>query len=192
MANGNGRPAYGEGREALLDAAVRVVAAKGLRGLTIRGVAEEAGVTHGLVRYYFKNRSGLIHEAMLRAGAETVGETLEPDGSAGISRLRANFPQFISDTADLQAFQFEVALESRRQPELSADALALYDGYHAAMAHYLESAGIEPTPGLVRLVYAACDGLAFQQLLYGRPANSAEALDALAALLEARQTTASS
>jgi AcrR family transcriptional regulator len=176
------RPAYGEGREALLDAAVRLIARKGLRGLTIRGVAEEAGVTHGLVRYYFKSRSGLIHEAMVRAGAMAVGETLEPRPD-GLEQLRKTFPQFIADTADLQAFQFELALESRRQPEYLDDAIELYDKYHEAMERFLEAAGVELSPGLVRLVYAACDGLAFQQLLYGRPANSEEALAALERVL---------
>ena len=47
------RPGYGEGRDALLTATVRVVARRGLRNLTYRAVAEEAGVTHGLVAHYF-------------------------------------------------------------------------------------------------------------------------------------------
>jgi AcrR family transcriptional regulator len=178
----NARPAYGEGREALLDAAVRLIARKGLRGLTIRGVAEEAGVTHGLVRYYFKSRSGLIHEAMVRAGLMAIGETLEPRPD-GLEKLTKTFPKFIADTADLQAFQFELVLESRRQPEYLDDAIELYDKYHEAMAQFLEGVGVELSPGIVRLVYAACDGLAFQQLLYGKPANSEEALAALERVL---------
>ena len=44
---------YDEGREALLQAAVRVVADKGLRGLTFRAVAEEAGVNNTLVVHHF-------------------------------------------------------------------------------------------------------------------------------------------
>ncbi|MGK4578743.1 TetR family transcriptional regulator [Kitasatospora sp. HPMI-4] len=44
---------YGEGREALLAAAVRVVARGGLRNLTYRAAAKEAGVTHGLVVHHF-------------------------------------------------------------------------------------------------------------------------------------------
>lgn len=168
----------------MLDAAVRLIARKGLRGLTIRGVAEEAHVTHGLVRYYFNSRDGLVHEAMVRAGAETIGETLEPHPD-GLRRLRESFPDFIAETADLQAFQYELALEARRRPEYLKDALELYDRYHEAMASFLKGCDISLTPGLVRLVYAACDGLAFQQLLYGQPANSAEALETLEDVLRA-------
>lgn len=51
---------YGTGREALLNAAVRVVARGGLRKLTYRAVAEEAGVTHGLVVHHFGSRDALI------------------------------------------------------------------------------------------------------------------------------------
>ncbi|WP_416979825.1 TetR family transcriptional regulator [Streptomyces sp. T028] len=47
------RLGYGEGRDALLIAAVRVVARDGLRKLTYRAVAAEAGVTHGLVAHHF-------------------------------------------------------------------------------------------------------------------------------------------
>jgi DNA-binding transcriptional regulator YbjK len=36
------KPRYGEGRRALLDAAIRVVARQGLRGLTYRAVGKEA------------------------------------------------------------------------------------------------------------------------------------------------------
>jgi AcrR family transcriptional regulator len=47
------RPARGDGRRALLEAVVRVVARHGLDALTYRAVAKEAGVTHGLVSYHF-------------------------------------------------------------------------------------------------------------------------------------------
>jgi AcrR family transcriptional regulator len=56
--------AYGDGREALLTAAVRVVARKGIRHLTYRALARQAGVTHGLVTYHFGSRDALIRAAL--------------------------------------------------------------------------------------------------------------------------------
>src|SRR5438132_3593131 len=67
------KPRYGEGRQALLDAAVQVVGRSGLRGLTYRAVAAEAGVTQGLVAHHFGSRDRLIHEALLAAGAQSIG-----------------------------------------------------------------------------------------------------------------------
>jgi AcrR family transcriptional regulator len=61
------RPGYGEGRTALLDAAISVVSDRGLRGLTIRSVASEAGVTHGLVRHHFGSRDALIEATLVRS-----------------------------------------------------------------------------------------------------------------------------
>ncbi|MDI2132022.1 TetR/AcrR family transcriptional regulator [Yinghuangia seranimata] len=47
-------------RVQLLDAAIRVLAAQGLRGLTHRAVQQEAGLPHGSVTYYFKTRDHLV------------------------------------------------------------------------------------------------------------------------------------
>jgi AcrR family transcriptional regulator len=42
------------------DAAVRTLAEKGVAATTMRAVAEEAGVSIGLVQHYFRNKAGLI------------------------------------------------------------------------------------------------------------------------------------
>lgn len=47
-------------RDALLRAAIKVTARGGLRALTYRAVAEEAGVVRGLVRFHFGSRDALI------------------------------------------------------------------------------------------------------------------------------------
>ena len=54
----------GEGRDALCEALARIVARDGLDGVTFRSVAAEAGVTHGLASYHFKNRETMIVEAV--------------------------------------------------------------------------------------------------------------------------------
>ena len=66
---------YGTGREALLDAAVRVVARGGLRRLTYRAVAQEAGVTHGLVVHHFGSRDALIEEALAHAVRQSLSSS---------------------------------------------------------------------------------------------------------------------
>ena len=46
--------------EALLDAAERLLYDVGYAGVTTRAVAEEAGVKHGLVHYYFGSMDELL------------------------------------------------------------------------------------------------------------------------------------
>ena len=52
--------------EALLDAAERLLVEVGHSGITTRRVAEEAGVNHGLVHYYFGSVENLLVRALER------------------------------------------------------------------------------------------------------------------------------
>ena len=52
--------------EALLDAAERLLVEVGHAGITTRRVAEEAGVNHGLVHYYFGSVENLLVRALER------------------------------------------------------------------------------------------------------------------------------
>ena len=177
------RPAYGEGRQALLDAAVRVVAQSGLRGLTYRAVAAEAGVTQGLVAHHFGSRSRLVHEALLAAGDESIRDTLDTTG-ANIDEFASALSQFISQTEELQAFQLELVLEARRRPELKADSRALYDSYIDATGEALANMGVATNPALTRLVFAALDGLVFQQLVYGETGRTDDSLAELREIIK--------
>ena len=52
--------------EALLDAAERLLAGVGYAGITTRRLAEEAGVNHGLVHYYFGSNENLLVRTLER------------------------------------------------------------------------------------------------------------------------------
>ena len=159
------RPAHGEGRDAILQAAITVVAAKGLRGLTFRAVAAEAGVSHALITYFFPTRDHLIHEAMRVASTNTAEATLDPARGLGLAAITEEFPRSIRAQLENQAFQYELTLEACRQPALYADAIELIEANLAALDRYLRSLGVATTPGLVRVIYAALDGLVLQELL---------------------------
>jgi AcrR family transcriptional regulator len=68
-------------RNLILDAAIAVIARKGVRGLRVEVVAAEAGVAVSLIYYYFGSRKGLVratldHANERAAKAEGVRETL--------------------------------------------------------------------------------------------------------------------
>jgi AcrR family transcriptional regulator len=52
-------PEQPNGRERLLDAAIKLFGRDGFDGTSVRAVADEAGVSWGLVRFYFKSKDGL-------------------------------------------------------------------------------------------------------------------------------------
>jgi TetR/AcrR family transcriptional regulator len=59
-------PARLAAEEALLDAAERLLVDVGYAGITTRRLAEEAGVNHGLVHYYFGSNENLLVRALER------------------------------------------------------------------------------------------------------------------------------
>jgi AcrR family transcriptional regulator len=59
-------PARTAAEEALLDAAERLLVDAGYAGITTRRLAEEAGVNHGLVHYYFGSNENLLVRALER------------------------------------------------------------------------------------------------------------------------------
>ncbi|GAA3212724.1 MULTISPECIES: TetR family transcriptional regulator [unclassified Streptomyces] len=176
---------YGTGRTALLEAAVRVVARGGLRKLTYRAVAEEAGVTHGLVVHHFGSRDALIEEAVthairasLRASAIQLGTGRPADFATGLTEMVESGPE-------LQAFQYELLLEARRRPELLGHLRSLYEEYFEATRDELDR--MLPGPagrGLSRLVFAALEGLVLHQLVFGETEVTEEALVELRTLLK--------
>jgi AcrR family transcriptional regulator len=59
-------------REALLDAARRLLAERGLEALSLRAIAAAAGVTPAMVHYYFGDRRGLSDALLERALAQVL------------------------------------------------------------------------------------------------------------------------
>jgi AcrR family transcriptional regulator len=179
-----GRPRYGSGREALLDAAITVVARRGLRYLTYRSVASEAGVTHGLVAHHFGSRDALLLAALQHSVERSIEVTaLRAPGGTPDDFVRG-FADMVDQDPDLHAFQYEVLLESRRSPEAREHAGELYASYRSAAREGLSHMGIADGP-LADLVFAALDGLVFQQVTVGSAAVTEGAVEALRRLLAA-------
>ena len=163
------------GRTSLLKATITVVARGGLRSLTYRAVAAEAGVSHGLVRYHFGTRDQLIAESLdysidrsLRA-SNMHAQVLTPhDFADGLETLA-------SRGGDIHAFQYELLLESRRRPELRPLAERHYSAYRDAIAQQLARLGVADEE-LVELIWYALDGIVFKQLVAPESVEPALAL----------------
>ncbi|WP_262107493.1 TetR/AcrR family transcriptional regulator [Arthrobacter sp. Marseille-P9274] len=175
---------YGEGREALLAATVAVVAERGLHGLTLRAVAEVAGVNNTLISHHFGSKDALLHEAVAWATARAIRlsdlsatELIDGGFARALVELVANEPQ-------LQAFQYEFVLEARRRPDLHNEAVALYEGYIGALELALVRQGYVNTKPLARAVFAALDGLVLQQLTVADADVVREAIECVGRLLE--------
>lgn len=156
---------YGTGREALLRAAVSVVAAKGLRGLTYRSVAEAAGVNNTLVAHHFGSRDALIAAALDWAAEQSISASRLREAVTPGRSFTESLLELLLEEPELQVFQYEMVLEARRRPELSAAVTALYENYVSALADGLTAAGLTGDVRVVaRTLFAALDGLVLQYL----------------------------
>ena len=158
------RVRYGDGREALLRGVVEVVAESGLDGMTFRRVAERAGVNNTLITHYFGTRDALLTAAAEWAAERsqhladlTKGSALDQDFADALTRM-------VADEPELQLFQYEMTLASRRQPELKAAATRLYESYVDIMEKTLEKYGYRHDRPAARAVFASLDGLVLQQV----------------------------
>jgi AcrR family transcriptional regulator len=69
-----------DSKRTILDAAIGVIARKGLRGLRVEEVAERAGVAVSLLYYHFDNRSGLIQATLKHANERAARSVADLDG----------------------------------------------------------------------------------------------------------------
>ncbi|MFB0626276.1 TetR/AcrR family transcriptional regulator [Streptomyces sp. AB3(2024)] len=61
----------------ILEAAVRVIARNGVRGLRVEELATEAGVSTALIYYHFKDRAGLVQRTLAFISDRATGYTDE-------------------------------------------------------------------------------------------------------------------
>ena len=186
MADSAGNGSEAAGRLALLDAAVRIVARDGLDGVSYRSVAEEAGTTAGLVFYHFGSRESLILEAATRAGRRAVSHALPvgegKDLDAFLDDLSLSAERDLAD----HVFQYEMAFNSRRRPEVAERMAELYGFYCEETRRTLAAlAPMEVSPALARLVFAAIDGLVLQQVVFDEPERTDGGVRALRRALRA-------
>ncbi|MBL3688603.1 TetR/AcrR family transcriptional regulator [Leucobacter chromiireducens] len=171
------------GRSALIRATVVVVAAGGLRALTYRAVAAEAGVSHGLVRHHFGTRDQLIAEAMEYAIHASLRESNMLQAELTSDEFAAGIESLADREAEIQSFQYELLLESRRRPELRALAELHYSSYREAIGRQLTRLGVADVE-LTELIWFALDGIVFKQLV--APADVAPALRLIRKLVSAQ------
>ena len=99
---GPGRPAggqSGEAREALLEAAQELMAERGLPRVTVREVAERAGLQPALVNYYFGGKEELLQAVVDRVAGRLLARAAERADSDGTprERLRAMLRSMVAD-----------------------------------------------------------------------------------------------
>lgn len=173
------------------DAAIAVLAASGLRGLTHRAVDRAAGLPEGSTSYYFRTRLALLQAVVARLSivdwTDFLGAGLSPaeEGPTNPDQLAEIMARVVEHwlTAGRERMlaRYELALESIRRPELRAALVAAGERFRALAEAVLVQAGAEQPGRRARDLAAYIDGFVFDQLA-GAGARHLTAADLRAAM----------
>ena len=82
-------------REQLLELGTRLLSTRTLEGISIEVLAEEAGISRGLLYHYFGNKHA-FHEAVVRRAADDlIAQTAPPPGGDPLARLLASVTAYV-------------------------------------------------------------------------------------------------
>jgi len=174
---------HDERRREIARAVLRVVARHGVRGVTMRAVAAEAGWSTGVLNHYFENKRALLvgglREAAREAGRNMSRAATEREGP---DRLRAVIEEGMPLDDRREAFCrifFFFWAEGVVDPKLAAELAAYYDWWRdtiRAAVEHCQADGLFRGLGaalLAELLVAAADGVAVQAMFGKRPLGRA-------------------
>ena len=171
-----GRPLSSEKARRIVEAMRRSVARRGTAGSTFDQVSREAGVSRGLLHYYFGTKEQLLVEAV-RLECEVRLELLEEQLASAqtaddyIDLMAQNLRTTVGEDPDFVTLVFELFILSRRNEDIAAEFAALMSRTREQLAQML-AAGQED--GVLHLhaepdavadtLFALADGLAMRML----------------------------
>jgi len=170
------RELSGERAQRIVDAMRAGVAERGIAGATFEYVAREAGVSRGLLHYYFGTKERLLVEVVRRDSEIRVARLDEPLAAAGsaddvLDVLVSSLLDLIENEPGFFVLLFELFTAGRRNPELQREVGKLFRKTRERVAASLEAKEADGTLALrfaaeptVAYLFAIADGVAVQAL----------------------------
>ncbi|HET6293575.1 MAG TPA: TetR family transcriptional regulator C-terminal domain-containing protein [Kribbella sp.] len=150
-------------RDAIADAAIHLVATRGLRGLTHRAVDAEAGLPPGSTSYYLRTRKALLDACVRRMLARDLTAQASPD--AGLEELLVGMVlDLVHNRTDDLVARYELSLEASRQPELREAIVQGGRQLRDGLTGLLEALGIPDAEEAAWPVAAMLDGLMYDRV----------------------------
>jgi AcrR family transcriptional regulator len=169
--------------EALLDAAERLLVDAGYDGITTRRLAEEAGVNHGLVHYYFGSIENVLLRTLERFTERLTQRQRELYAAdvPFIEKWRTAMRYLMSEDVTYEKIWLELQALTWNRPELREPLARVNAEWRAVLTEAFEQAGREydievPLEALVSLVMTFNQGIMLERLA-GIDAGHRELLD---------------
>jgi AcrR family transcriptional regulator len=178
--------------DALLDAAERLLVDVGYSGITTRRLAEEAGVNHGLVHYYFGSIENLLARVLERFTDRLIARqrAMYAADVPFLEKWRTAM-RYLDEDRPYQKIWYELQALAWNRPELRERVDHVNDEWRSvlteALAEPRERYGIEmPLDALVSLVVTFNEGIILERLS-GIETGHGELLEWIDSWLESRE-----
>jgi AcrR family transcriptional regulator len=170
------RELSGEKAQRIIDAMRVSVAKRGAAGSTFEHVAGEAGVSRGLLHYYFGTKERLLVEVVRRDAEIRIARLDEPLAKAEtvddvIDVLVASLTDLIENEPAFFLLLYELFSAGRRNPEIQHEVGQLFELTRSHVAEVLKAKEREgvlnlryDAEAIVSYLFAVGDGFALQAL----------------------------
>jgi len=180
-------PPNPERRAQILDAAIDILADKGVGGLTHRQVDDRAGLPAGTSSNYFRTRQALLEATAARTVDlhwQRVEALRAAIGSLTLRGVKALLTRMISDPDEparrYTLARFELFMEGTRRPELQPFLAELQAAAVKSAKLIFEAAGFAPTARQMEELSRLLNGYVFSNLTTaGAPDDPAGLVDRL-------------
>ena len=153
-------------RQRLCDLALKAFAERGLDGISLRGLAAEAGCSRTTPYRYFKNKADILaavrqSEFKRMADAAELAVENEPAPDRKLIALARSYIQFAMDRPEAYRVMYQVAQkDEHRYPDLIAEIRRAQQPMLSAVNAALDSGTIEGDPvNIVHVLWAGMHGL---------------------------------
>jgi len=179
------RELSGDKAQRIVDAMRKSVAARGAAGSTFEHVAREAGVSRGLLHYYFGTKERLLVEVVRRDAELRIArldEMLEKAKTVDdvLDVLVSSLTDMIENDPGFFLLLYELFSAGRRNPDIQHEVGQLFErtrSHVAAVLRAKEAEGVISlrfdADAIVSYLFAVGDGFALQALSDPKRDNSA-------------------
>lgn len=158
-----------ESRERILDGALRLFARNGYSTTSVRMIAEEVGISQGLLYNYYDGKQALLR-AIFERSMRDVNASFARAARAATPRkaieelVRSAF-EIVRDHREFWQLSYQLRMQSQVLTGLAPESRLSSDEIRAQIERLLRSAGVDDAAVEARVLFAAIDGAAQHYVL---------------------------
>jgi AcrR family transcriptional regulator len=162
----------------ILKSTLKVLAENGYENTTIATISAEAGVSRGILHYYFSNKEDLISKVLAFSSENIIQSTIKDIRGKTIEEIADNIIidsiQSFKKNPEFFAFLFEMWCASRRSDKIRDELVICSDKVTQSIKKVLDESvqnkllrlDVKNTGEMAKVLLALFNGIAFEKLMH--------------------------